>query len=160
MSKVLYPGSFDPLTKGHTNIIEQATHIFEEVVIAVLINRSKNLPLFSPNERLQMISELYKDFSNIKVVKGEGTATELASLYGCRAILRGIRDTKDLEAEQKLAWATSRFSNDTIKTCILLPDSAYQFLSSSVVKEIHNVNEDISDLVDPVIYQKILERSA
>ena len=88
MTKVLYPGSFDPITKGHMNIVEQASELFDEVIIAILQNPKKN-PMFTIQERLEMISELYKHYNNIKVVIGSGATVDIAILNDCKAIVRG-----------------------------------------------------------------------
>lgn len=90
MTKVLYPGSFDPITKGHMNIIEQASNLFDEVVIAVLQNPTKKNGLFTLEERLEMIKELYKKVDNIKVVTGNGASVDVAILYDCKAIIEDL----------------------------------------------------------------------
>ena len=158
MTKVLYPGSFDPITKGHMNIIEQASNLFEEVVIAVLQNPTKNAGFFTLKERLEIIKELYKKMDNIKVVTGNGASVDIATLYECKAIIRGLRSLSDYDYEVQLQQINKEISNGEINTVCLFADKEYQFVSSSVVKEVFNLNKDISKYVDPLVKQKMLEK--
>ena len=102
MTKVLYPGSFDPITKGHMNIIEQASNLFDEVVIAVMQNHSKKSGLFTLEERLEMIRKLYQNMNNIKVISARGAAVDVALLNECKAIIRGLRSLSDYDYEVQL----------------------------------------------------------
>ncbi len=156
MTKVLYPGSFDPITKGHMNIINQATQLFDEVVIAILVNPAKKNTFFTPKERLEMIKELYKQYSNVKVIEGSGASTDLAILYECKAIVRGLRSVTDFEYELQLAQINNDISDNKIKTVCLFSDSNLQNISSSAVKEIFNLDKDISKYVDPLVKEKML----
>ena len=97
--RVLYPGSFDPITLGHMNIIEQAALLFDEVVVAVASNSSKKKSFFTPEERVKIIKEIYKKVDNIKVIQGEGATVDLAMLYNCKAIVRGVRGLSDYDYE-------------------------------------------------------------
>ena len=101
MTRVLYPGSFDPITKGHMNIVEQASELFDEVIVAILQNPRKT-PMFTTQERLEMISELYKHYDNIKVVIGTGAAVDIAVLHECKAIARGLRSLTDYDYEVQM----------------------------------------------------------
>ena len=158
MTKVLYPGSFDPLTKGHMNIIEQAGELFDEVIVAILTNPMKNTSMFTLEERLEMISELYSRYNNIKVVTGSGAAVDVALLHECKAIVRGLRSLSDYDYEVQLHQINKLISNNKITTVPLFADVEYQFLSSSMVKEVLNLDKDISMLVDPIIHEKMLEK--
>lgn len=155
MSRVLYPGSFDPITKGHMNIIEQASELFDEVLVAVLQNSSKKDSLFTIQERLKMLSELYKDCKNIKIVTGS-VAVDIALLFECQAIVRGIRSSKDYEDEVGIQQVNRDLSDNKINTVILFANRNYQFISSTVVKEVLKLNKDISNYVDPYVKQKIM----
>ena len=95
MTRVLYPGSFDPITKGHMNIIEQASELFDEVIIAVLQNPLKKSGLFSLEERMELIRNLYYKMDNIKVISGSGASVDIALLHNCKAIVRGLRSLND-----------------------------------------------------------------
>lgn len=156
MTRVLYAGSFDPITKGHMNIIEQSSRLFDEVVVAVLQNSSKKNSLFALEERMEMIREIYKNMDNIKIVSGSGAAVDIALLYGCKALVRGLRSVSDYDYEVQLAEINRDISNNEINTICLFADREYQFISSSVVKEVFNLNKDITKYVDPVVKNKML----
>lgn len=155
MTKVLYPGSFDPITKCHMNIIEQASNLFDEVVIAVLQNPTKKNGLFTLEERLEMIKELYKKVDNIKVVTGNGASVDVAILYDCKAIIRGLRSLSDYDYEVQLQQINKDISNNQVNTVCLFADKEYQFISSSVVKEIFKLDKDVSRYVDPYVVKKL-----
>ena len=156
MTRVLYLGSFDPITKGHMNVIKQASGLFDEVIVAVLQNSSKKTGLFSIEERLEIIKELYKEVNNIKVVSGSGAAVDIAMLYKCRAIVRGLRGLSDYDYEVSLNYINKDISNGEVNTICLFADIDYQFISSSVVKEVFNLDKDISNYVDPLVKKKML----
>ena len=155
MTKVLYPGSFDPITKGHMNIIEQASNLFDEVIIAVLQNPTKNNGLFTLEERLEIINGLYKKIDNIKVVTGTSASVDLAILYECKAIIRGLRSLSDYDYEVGLQQINKDISNNQINTICLFADKEYQFISSSIVKEVLKLDKDISKYVDPYVAKKL-----
>ena len=158
MTKVLYPGSFDPITKGHMNIINQASELFDEVVIAVLQNPMKKSSFFTLEERLEIIKQLYNNVDNIKVITGEGAAVDIAILYECKAIVRGLRGLSDYDYEAGLAYINKDISNNKVNTICLFADKDYQFISSSMVKEVFNLNKDTSKYVAPIVKQKMLEK--
>lgn len=155
MSKVLYPGSFDPITKGHMNVIEQASDLFDEVVIAVLQNKSKKNGLFTLEERMELIEELYKTRDNISVVTGNGACVDIAMLYECKAIVRGLRSFSDYDYEVGLQQINKDISNKMVNTVCLFADKEYQFISSSIVKEVLDLDKDISNYVDPVVLKRL-----
>lgn len=155
MTKVLYPGSFDPITKGHMNIITQASELFDEVVIAVLQNPTKKCGLFTLEERLEIINELYKNMDNIKVVTDSGASVDIAILYECKAIIRGLRSLSDYDYEVQLQQINKEISNNKVNTICLFADREYQFISSSVVKEVFNLDKDVSNYVDPFVVKKL-----
>lgn len=156
MTKVLYPGSFDPITKGHMNIVKQASDLFDEVIIAVLQNPLKKSGLFTLEERIEIVKELYKNVSNIKIVSGSKAAVDIALLYGCKAIIRGLRSLSDYDYEVQLQQINKEISNNQINTICLFADKDYQFVSSSVVKELFNLDKDFSRYVDPLVQEKML----
>ena len=155
MTKVLYPGSFDPITKGHMNIIEQASNLFDEVIIAVLQNPTKKNGLFTLEERFEIIKELYKNIDNIKVVTGTGASVDIAMLYQCKAIIRGLRSLSDYDYEVGLQQINKDISNNQVNTICLFADKEYQFISSSIVKELLNLDKGISYYVDPYVNKKL-----
>ena len=155
MTRVLYPGSFDPITKGHMNIVEQASELFDEVIVAILQNPRKT-PMFTTQERLEMISELYKHYDNIKVVIGTGAAVDIAVLHECKAIVRGLRSLTDYDYEVQMQQINKDISNNQVNTICLFADKEYQFISSSVVKEVFSLGKDISSYVDESIERKLI----
>ena len=158
MTKVLYPGSFDPITKGHMNIVEQASNLFDEVIIAVMQNPSKKSGLFTLEERMEIIKELYKKINNVKVISASGATVDVALLNDCKAIVRGLRSLSDYDYEVQLQQINKEISNNKINTICLFAYKEYQFLSSSMVKEVLNLDKDISRYVDPIVKEKILAK--
>lgn len=156
MTKVLYPGSFDPITKGHMNIIEQASNLFDEVVVAVLQNSSKKTSMFSLEERVDMIEKLYERVENVKVITGNGAAVDIAVLNECKAIIRGLRSLSDYDYEVQLQQINKEMSNNEVNTVCLFADKEYQFVSSSIVKEVYSLDKDVSRYVDPYVEEKML----
>jgi pantetheine-phosphate adenylyltransferase len=160
MTKVLYPGSFDPITKGHMNIIEQASKLFDEVVVAVLQNPGKGNGLFSIEERFTIIEKLYERMENVKVVTGNGAAVDVAMLHECKAIIRGLRGLSDYDYEVQLAHINKDISNGEVNTVCLFADSEYQFVSSSVVREVWKLDKDVSKYVDPIVEEQLVLKKA
>jgi len=155
MTRVLYPGSFDPITKGHMNIIEQANGLFDEVVVACLHNPLKKSGLFTIQERVAMIQEIYQSVDSIRVITGCGASVDIAALYECKAIIRGLRDSRDYDYERQLQRFNKDMSTQQINTVCFFPDSEYQFISSSAVKEVLGLGKDISRYVDDVVAKKL-----
>lgn len=155
MSKVLYPGSFDPITKGHMNIIEQASQLFDEVVVAVLQNPLKKESIFTLEERVAIIEKLYEKMNNVKIVSGNDAAVDIAILHECKAIVRGLRNLTDYDYEVGLQQINKDISNNQVNTICLFADREYQFISSSIVKEVFNLGKDISNYVDPYVLKKL-----
>ncbi len=156
MTKVLYPGSFDPITKGHMNIVLQASDLFDEVIIAVMQNPLKKAGLFTLEERVEIIKELYHRMNNIKIISASGAAVDVALFYECKAIIRGLRSLSDYDYEVQLQQINKEMSNNKINTICLFADKEYQFVSSSMVKEVFNLNKDISKYVDPIVKKRML----
>ncbi len=158
MMRVLYPGSFDPITKGHMNIIEQATKLFDEVVIAVLQNPTKKNSFFTLEERLEILNTLYHTNPKVKAITSPNLTADLSLAYKCKAIIRGLRSIKDFEYEKQLAEINKDISDDQINTICLFADSKLQTVSSSVVKEIFYLNKDISKYVDPLVEEIMIKK--
>lgn len=157
MTKVLYPGSFDPITKGHMNIIKQASTLFDEVIIAVMQNPLKKSSLFTLDERIKIIKELYKKIDNVSVISGNGAAVDIALMNECKAIIRGLRSLSDYDYEVQLADVNKDISDGKINTICLFADKEYQFISSSMVKEVFRLDKDISKYVDEKVKIKMKE---
>lgn len=156
MTKVLYPGSFDPMTKGHMNIVEQASDLFDEVIIAVMQNPLKKSGLFTLEERMEIIKELYQRINNVKVISASGAAIDVALLNECKAIIRGLRSLSDYDYEVQLQQMNKEISDNKVNTICLFADKEYQFVSSSMVKEVLNLDKDISRYVDPIVQERML----
>ena len=155
MIKAIYPGTFDPITIGHLDVILRASRIFDELIIAVMENRSKKCT-FSKEQRKEMIEKCIDGLENVKVVIGEGLTVNLADRYDCRIIVRGIRAVSDYESELALATANMNL-NPNIETVFMVAKPELSFLSSSVAKEIASFNGDISDYIPGVIIKEVSE---
>ena len=156
MIKVLYPGSFDPITYGHMNIIEQACNLFDEIVVAVMYN-SRKTGMFSIEERVYLIDELYKDNPKVKVVYDTGATIDLAIKCNCNAIVRGLRTLSDFEYEIQMSQINKQLSENKINTISLFAESNLENVSSSMVKEILGLNKDISHYV-PTLVEKAMKQ--
>ena len=158
MKKVLYPGSFDPITKGHMNIIDQSLNLFDEVVVGVLVNPNKKNYFFDFDERLELIKELYKDDKRVTVVKSDLAAVDVAIENNCSGIIRGLRGVTDFDYEISLSQINKDISDGKVNTVCLFADSNYSFLSSSMVKEVFNLGKDISLYVDSEVKNKMEQK--
>lgn len=158
MTKVLYPGSFDPITRGHMNIVNQASDLFDEIIIAVMQNSSKKTGLFTLKERVEIIRDLYDGKPNIQVVSFSGASVDVALLNDCKAIIRGIRSLSDYDYELQLQQINKEISLNKVNTICLFADKEFSFISSSMVKEIFNLGKDISEYVDSKVEEKMLTK--
>lgn len=158
MTKVLYTGSFDPITKGHMNIIEQASSLFDEVVVAVLQNSKKPNGFFTLEERLELVKKIYQTCENIKVITGSGAAVDIATLHECKAIIRGLRGLTDFDYEIGMAGINKDISNGEINTVCLFADNNYQNISSSMVKEVFSLDKPITRYVDPIVEEAMEQK--
>ncbi len=155
--KVLYPGSFDPITFGHMNIIEKAINFFGDVVIAVMKNNAKSKGMFTLYERYEIIKEIYKDNKNVSVIYvPENKATiDIAMENNCIGIIRGLRNVTDYEQEVQMARINKLVSNNKIETLMLVADSQMQDISSSLVREMYYLDKDVSMFVHKVVIEKM-----
>lgn len=157
MMKVLYPGSFDPITFGHMNIIEQSCDLFGEVIIAVMHNSQKN-SMFTLEERVELICNLYKNNPKVKVVSSSGATVDLAIQYDCKAIVRGLRSLSDFEYEIQLCQINKQLSKNKINTISLFADNNFENISSSMVKEILSLGKDVSEYVHPSVKEAMQKK--
>ncbi len=160
MKRVLYTGSFDPITKGHMNIISQASELFDEVIVAVLQNSKKVDSFFTIEERVQLMKKIYKNKKNIKIIMGSGAAVDLAFQYECKAIIRGLRGITDFDYEIQMAGINKEISNHQINTICLFADPNQQYISSSMVKEIFSLRKSICKYVDPIIEEAMKQKNS
>ena len=156
MIKAIYPGSFDPITVGHLDIIRRSTKTYDRLVVAVMENRGKSC-IFTPEERKAMIEKCVEDLDNVEVVIGSGLTINIAEELGCKIIVRGIRAVSDYEAEMALASANMKF-NENIETIIMVAKPELSFLSSSIAKEIAYFGGDISAYIPSQILKEVQER--
>ena len=152
----LYPGSFDPITNGHLDLIERGSRFFDQLIVAILSNEEKQA-LFSVDERIQMLSEVVKDFSNVKVASFNGLLVDYASQVGATVILRGIRAVSDYEYELQMALMNRRLRPE-IETVFLMAGEAHSFISSRLVKEVIRLGGNIAGLVPPSVEGRLRKR--
>lgn len=161
MKCAVYPGSFDPVTLGHMDIIKRASSLFDQLIIAVLNNRAKT-PLFSVEERVKMLEEVTKDLPNVEVKSFGGMTVDFARECGANALVRGLRAITDFEYELQIAQL-NRVMDPDIDTVFLTTNLKYAYLSSSSVKEVAAYGGDISHFVTPYVenevHNKLKDRS-
>ena len=157
MKTALYPGSFDPITNGHLDIIERAVHIFDKVIVAVTRNVEKEKPLFSEKERMDMISESITSLENVEVDSFEGLMVDHAVKHGAVAAIRGLRALSDFEFEFKMALM-NRNLNEGISTLFLMPHAKYTHVSSSMVREVASLGGSVSEYVPSHVNQGLKEK--
>ncbi|HEX2315541.1 MAG TPA: pantetheine-phosphate adenylyltransferase [Thermomonospora sp.] len=155
MRRVVCPGSFDPVTNGHLDIISRASKLYDEVVVAVLINVSKT-SLFTVDERVEMMREVTKEYGNVKVDKFHGLTVDYCRQHDIPVIVRGLRAVSDFDYELQIAQMNHRMSG--VETMFMATNPLYAFLSSSLMKEVVKYGGDISGLVPEVIHRRLVER--
>lgn len=152
----IYPGSFDPLTNGHIDLAERAARLFDRLILAVVHNPSKN-PLFSVEERMEMLGEVAARFPNVEVDSFEGLLVNYASQKQASVLIRGIRAISDYEYELQMALMNRRLRPE-IETVFLMAGEAYSFVSSRMVKEVSRLGGDVSGLVPPITEARLREK--
>jgi len=152
-TRAVYPGSFDPVTNGHIDLIERSATLFDEVVVAVLRNAGKT-PLFTAEERAEMLGPVVENLSNVTVSSFAGLLVDFAEEIEASVIIRGIRAVSDYEYELQMALMNRRLSS-RIETVFMLPAEAYSFLSSKLVKEIVQLGGSIHDLVPEEVEKRL-----
>ena len=160
MKKVIaiYPGSFDPPTNGHLDLIERGSKIFDELIVAILRNPDKN-PLFSLGERRAMLEALTADFKNVRVDVFDGLTVDYAARVKASAVLRGIRALSDYEYELQMAMMNRKLQPD-LETVFMMPAEEYSYVSSRLVKEVFHLGAPIKDLVPLLVEQRMREKSS
>jgi len=156
--RAIYPGSFDPLTNGHLDLIERSSKIFEELIVAILRNVEKD-PLFTVSERRQMLEEMVKPYPNVRVDVFEGLLVDYAVQKEATVLLRGIRAVSDYEYELQMALMNRKLQPG-LETVFMLPAEAYSYLSSRLVKEIFRLGGSVRGLVPELVEQKLREKFA
>lgn len=156
MITAIYPGSFDPITYGHLDIIRRAARVFDKLVVGVLHNQSKK-PLFTVEEKVSMIREVTADLPNVEVIPFDGLLVDFSDQIGATVIVRGIRAVSDFESELMMAQ-TNKQLNDKVETMFFATSAEYSFISSSTVKEVASFGGDFSRFLPEPIYQKVCEK--
>lgn len=155
MRRVVCPGSFDPITNGHLDIIARAARLYDEVVVAVLINIEKS-SLFTVDKRIEILQTVTKEYSNVKVLKFHGLLVDFCKQNDIPAIVKGIRVVSDFDYELQMAQLNYRLSG--VETLFMPTNPEYSFLSSSRVKEIARYGGDVSGLVPDLVHKLLVER--
>jgi pantetheine-phosphate adenylyltransferase len=156
MVKAIYPGSFDPITNGHLDILERASHLFPEVVVAVLVNPSK-MGLFTHEERVEMIQSVTGHLSNVRVDSFSGLTAEYARNQKASVLIRGLRAVSDFDAELRLALANKKL-NPSLETVFLMTSAENLFLSSSTIKEIVSLGGSPVGMVPDSVADQLIEK--
>jgi pantetheine-phosphate adenylyltransferase len=155
MNIAIYPGTFDPITNGHLDILERAVNLFDKVIITIARNSSKR-PLFTEEERLKLIREAVKSFPQVEVDSFEGLLVDYCRKKNAIAVVRGLRAISDFEYELQMALMNRKL-NPAVQTVFLMPNEKYTYLNSSIVREIARLGGDVSDFV-PAVVKKALDR--
>lgn len=154
--KALYPGTFDPPTNGHLDLIHRGSKLFSELTVAILNNPTKH-PLFSVEERMEMLKEATHGMENVRVAAFDGLMVDFARQLGATAVLRGIRAISDYEYEFQMALMNRRLAPE-VETVFLQPAGRYSFLSSRMLKEVASLGGDVTGLVPPNVFKRLRER--
>lgn len=156
MRTAIYPGTFDPITNGHIDVIERAAMLFDKVILVIAIN-SRKTPLFSKEERLDMSHEALAHLKNVEVEVHEGLLVDFARERKAVAIIRGVRAVTDFEYELQIALMNRKLEPE-ICTVFLMPNEKYSYLNSTIVRELARYHQDISEFVPEVVAKKIKEK--
>lgn len=154
MRKVLYAGSFDPITNGHLDLIERASKLSDKLMIGVMDNKSK-IPFFSAEERKDMILKCTRHLVNVEVIIFEGLLADYVNCNQIDAVIRGLRATMDFEYEIQMAQMNARLYNKDVETIFLMTAPQYSFVSSSIVKEVFSLNGNVEGLVPLPVLQEL-----
>jgi pantetheine-phosphate adenylyltransferase len=154
----VFPGSFDPLTSGHVDIIERGRYIFDKVIVAVLINRDKT-PLFTTDERVAIIREVFREHADVEVDTFNGLLVDYAERKGAHALIRGLRAVSDFEYEFQMALMNRRL-NHHLETVFLMPAEQFTYTSSRLIKEVFMLGGEVSGLVPPIVEERLRQKQA
>ena len=152
----IYPGTFDPITNGHIDIIDRASNIFDKVIVMLAVNQAKK-PLFSNEERLKMIADAISHIPNTEITEFNGLLVDFAEKSGAKVIIRGLRAISDFEYEFQMALMNKKLSQE-ITTVFLMPNEKYTYLNSTIVKDVAKFNGNIDDFVTKLVAQMLLNK--
>lgn len=156
MKIAIYPGTFDPLTMGHLDLIKRAAKLFDKVIVLVSVNASKK-SIFEPEERVDLIKEAVKDIENTEVDYNEGLTVKYAEKHGVNILVRGVRAFSDFEYELQMALMNRKLNNE-IETVFLMPKNEYSYISSTIVKGITDFGGNITEFVPPNVKKALNEK--
>ena len=156
MKVAIYPGSFDPFTNGHKNIIERGVKVFDQIIVAVAHNTSKKT-VFTVEERVEILNEVFENRDNVKVDYFEGLLVEYIKTKGTNIVLRGMRTVSDFEFEMQMALANKTLSSE-LETVFMVTDSEFSHISSSVIKEVISLNGSASHMVPEIVEKRLREK--
>lgn len=156
MKIAIYPGSFDPFTYGHENIIERSVKVFDQIIVAVAHNTSKKT-IFTVEERVEILNEVFRNRDDVKVDYFEGLLVEYIKKMGTNVVLRGMRTVSDFEFEMQMALANKTLSSE-LETVFMVTDSEFSHISSSVIKEVVSLNGSASHMVPEIVETKLREK--
>ena len=156
-TKAIYPGTFDPLTNGHLDLIARGAKIVDELVVAVLRNSEKGKPLFTVLEREEMLREATADIENVSVTTFDGLLVEFARNQGAKAVLRGIRAVSDYEYELQMAMMNRKLDPE-LETLFMMPGERYTYVSSRLIKGVFQLGGDVSALVPPNVVERLKQK--
>jgi pantetheine-phosphate adenylyltransferase len=156
--KVVYPGTFDPFTRGHEDLVRRAARLFDSVIVAIADSESKH-PYFSTHERIEMAREVLRPFPNVEVLGFSSLLMEFVRSQGAQAILRGLRAVSDFEYEFQMAGMNRNLYPD-VETLFLTPDEKYMFISATIVREIARFGGDVSKFVHPHVAEQLRRKAA
>ena len=154
--KAIYPGSFDPVTNGHMDIIERAAKVFDEVVVAVAVNLEKE-PMFSAEERVELLKEACRHLTNVRVDYFHGLTVNYARQVGSAIVIKGLRAVSDFEFELQQALMNKRL-DDSVETMFMMTSAEHLFLSSKMVKQLAEFGASVTGLVPPVVEERLLAK--
>ncbi len=156
MKRAIYPGTFDPFTYGHLDIVQRAVSLFDEVIVTIALNSAK-APLFNTDERMEMLRESLSSFASVRIDSFRGLLVNYAKKEKANVIIRGLRMISDFEFEFQMALMNRKLEEE-ITTVFLMPDEKYTYLSSSIVREIAQLGGDCSPFVPPHIEKKLKQK--
>ena len=156
MKLAVYPGSFDPLTNGHVDIIERGTHLFDKIIVAILVNVDKS-PLFTMQERVDIVQDVFKGRPNVEVETFDGLLVDYVAKRKADVIVRGLRALSDFETEFQMALMNRRLSPD-IETVFMMPAEQYTYISSRLIREVFSLGGQVRGLVPAIVESRLREK--
>ena len=152
----IYPGTFDPITNGHIDVINRASNIFDKVIVTLAINQIKK-PLFTNDERMYMIEDAIKNYANVSVSKFDGLLVDFAEKNSVKVIIRGLRAVSDFEYEFQMALMNKKLASE-VTTVFMMPNEKYTYLNSTIIKDVAKFNGNVDNFVTKLVANKLSEK--